>query len=140
ATMAVPVFENGRILATLGFTWITAAMTVDQARQRYLPSSTRCRRRSAARSMQSGPRQIRQASRAVPEAANGNPNGRLNMRNKLAAVLLAGMALGACASAALSNASPAPAKGYVVAEIDVKDLAAYREYVAAAFPVIQQYG
>ena len=62
------------------------------------------------------------------------------MRNKLAAVLLAGMALGACASAALSNASPAPAKGYVVAEIDVKDLAAYREYVAAAFPVIQQYG
>jgi IclR family mhp operon transcriptional activator len=36
ATMAVPVFENGRILATLGFTWITAAMTVEQARQRYL--------------------------------------------------------------------------------------------------------
>jgi IclR family mhp operon transcriptional activator len=37
ATMAVPLFENGRILATLGFTWITAAMTVEQARQRYLP-------------------------------------------------------------------------------------------------------
>jgi IclR family mhp operon transcriptional activator len=35
--MAVPVFENGRILATLGFTWITAAMTVEQARERYLP-------------------------------------------------------------------------------------------------------
>jgi uncharacterized protein (DUF1330 family) len=62
------------------------------------------------------------------------------MRNKLAALLLAGMAVGACASTALSSASPAPAKGYVVAEINVKDLDAYREYVAAAFPVIQQYG
>lgn len=36
STMAVPVFENGRVVATLGFTWISAAMTVEQAAQRYL--------------------------------------------------------------------------------------------------------
>lgn len=33
-----------------------------------------------------------------------------------------------------------PAKAYVIAEIDVKNLEGYRDYVAAAFPVIQQYG
>lgn len=33
-----------------------------------------------------------------------------------------------------------PAKAYVIAEIDVKDLEGYRDYVAAAFPVIQHYG
>jgi uncharacterized protein (DUF1330 family) len=62
------------------------------------------------------------------------------MLNKLAVALLAAIAVGACASTSLTTASPTPAKGYVVAEIDVKDLAAYREYVAAAFPVIQKYG
>jgi len=36
STMAVPVFENRRVVATLGFTWISAAMTVEQAAQRYL--------------------------------------------------------------------------------------------------------
>lgn len=37
STVAVPVFENGRIVATLGFTWITAAMAVEQAVERYVP-------------------------------------------------------------------------------------------------------
>jgi len=37
STLAVPVFEDGRIVATLGFTWITAAMTVEQAARQYLP-------------------------------------------------------------------------------------------------------
>jgi IclR family mhp operon transcriptional activator len=37
STFAVPVFEGGRVVATLGFTWIAAAMTVDQAVERYLP-------------------------------------------------------------------------------------------------------
>ena len=37
STLAVPVFENGRIVATLGFTWIAAAMTVDQAVERFMP-------------------------------------------------------------------------------------------------------
>ena len=54
--------------------------------------------------------------------------------------LLAGLALGLCAARALSAEGPPPAKAYVVAEIDVKDLDAYREYVAAAFPIIQKYG
>lgn len=37
STVAVPVFEGGRVVATLGCTWITAAMTVDQAVERYVP-------------------------------------------------------------------------------------------------------
>ena len=37
STIAVPVFESGRVVATLGFTWITAAMTVPRAIERYLP-------------------------------------------------------------------------------------------------------
>ena len=37
STMAVPVFEGGRVVATLGFTWIAAAMTVAQAVERHLP-------------------------------------------------------------------------------------------------------
>ncbi len=41
---------------------------------------------------------------------------------------------------ALSAAADPPPKAYVVAEIDVKDREAYREYVAAAFPIIQKYG
>lgn len=36
STVAVPVFEGGRVVATLGCTWIMAAMTVDQAVQRYV--------------------------------------------------------------------------------------------------------
>lgn len=56
------------------------------------------------------------------------------------AALAAGLALGACAAAALSADPPLPPKAYVVAEIDVTDLDAYREYVRAAFPVIQKYG
>jgi uncharacterized protein (DUF1330 family) len=61
------------------------------------------------------------------------------MHGKMLSALIAGIALGACATTALS-AGTSTAKGYVVAEIDVKDLDAYREYVAAAFPVIQKYG
>ncbi|HTM95983.1 MAG TPA: DNA-binding transcriptional regulator [Croceibacterium sp.] len=37
STVAVPVFENGRVVATLGFTWIAAAMTVEQAVGRFVP-------------------------------------------------------------------------------------------------------
>ncbi len=37
STLAVPVFENGRVVATLGFTWIAAAMTVEQAVERFVP-------------------------------------------------------------------------------------------------------
>ena len=37
STIAVPVFESGRVVAALGFTWITAAMTVPRAVERYLP-------------------------------------------------------------------------------------------------------
>ena len=37
STIAVPVFESGRVVAALGFTWITAAMTVTRAVERYLP-------------------------------------------------------------------------------------------------------
>ncbi len=61
------------------------------------------------------------------------------MQRKMLGALIAGVALGACATTALSADAPT-AKGYVVAEVDVKDLDAYREYVAAAFPVIQKYG
>src|SRR5690606_4562782 len=53
--------------------------------------------------------------------------------------LIAGLALGLCAASALP-ADSRPPKAYVVAEIDVRDPEAYREYVAAAFPVIQKYG
>jgi uncharacterized protein (DUF1330 family) len=61
------------------------------------------------------------------------------MQRKILIALVAGIALGACATTALS-ADTAPPKGYVVAEVDVKDHDAYRAYVAAAFPVIQKYG
>jgi len=54
--------------------------------------------------------------------------------------LIAGVALSACAASAFSENPASPPKAYVVAEVDVKDLEAYREYVAAAFPVIQKYG
>ena len=54
--------------------------------------------------------------------------------------LIGGIALGACAASALSADGGAAPKAYVVAEIDVKDREAYRDYVAAAFPVIQKYG
>ncbi len=40
STIAVPVFENGSVLATLGFTWISAAMTPRQAAERYVPRLT----------------------------------------------------------------------------------------------------
>jgi uncharacterized protein (DUF1330 family) len=62
------------------------------------------------------------------------------MRGRSIRPLIAGLALGACAASTLPAGSPPPPKAYVVAEIDVKDPEAYREYVAAAFPVIQKYG
>ena len=37
STIAVPVFDRDRVVATLGFTWISAAMTVPQAAERYAP-------------------------------------------------------------------------------------------------------
>lgn len=60
-------------------------------------------------------------------------------KNTLAA-LAAGLTLGACGAAAPSADPLPPPKAYVVAEINVTDLDAYREYVQAAFPVIQKYG
>jgi len=54
--------------------------------------------------------------------------------------LSAAVALAACAAGALSADVPPPPKAYVVAEITVTDMDAYREYVAAAFPVIQKFG
>ncbi|MFB0612635.1 DUF1330 domain-containing protein [Aurantiacibacter poecillastricola] len=42
--------------------------------------------------------------------------------------------------AANAPAGPNIAKAYVVAEINVTDLEAYRQYVQAAFPVIESYG
>jgi len=67
------------------------------------------------------------------------------IHRKTLATLLAGLAIGAvaaCTSAPDDTppAAPATAKGYVVAEIDVTDPEGYRDYVAAAFPVIQKYG
>lgn len=50
------------------------------------------------------------------------------------------LAMGACATNALSADRAPPPKAYVVAEINVKDVAAYRDYVAAASPVIQAHG
>ncbi|HJV40891.1 DNA-binding transcriptional regulator [Caulobacter sp.] len=37
STIAVPVRENGRVVACLGFTWITAAMPLQKAVDQYLP-------------------------------------------------------------------------------------------------------
>jgi IclR family mhp operon transcriptional activator len=37
STIAVPVRENGRVVACLGFTWITAAMPLQKAVEQYLP-------------------------------------------------------------------------------------------------------
>jgi uncharacterized protein (DUF1330 family) len=59
---------------------------------------------------------------------------------KTFATLAVGLVIGSAGAAAWSAATPPPPKGYVVAEINVKDLAAYRAYGEAAFPVIQQYG
>jgi len=38
STLAVPVREDGRVIACLGFTWITAAMPLQKAVDRYLPA------------------------------------------------------------------------------------------------------
>jgi len=56
------------------------------------------------------------------------------------ATLAAGLAIGSLGATAWSAATPPPPKGYVVAEINVKDLAAYRDYVEAAGPIIRKYG
>jgi len=37
STIAVPVRENGRVVACLGFTWIAAAMPMQKALEQYLP-------------------------------------------------------------------------------------------------------
>lgn len=37
STIAVPVRDNGRVVACLGFTWITTAMTMQKAIDQYLP-------------------------------------------------------------------------------------------------------
>ena len=62
------------------------------------------------------------------------------MYPKTFVLLFAGLALTACVGGALSAGDLSPPKAYVVAEIDVKDLDAYRSYTSAAFPVIQKYG
>ena len=48
-------------------------------------------------------------------------------------------ALAACAARPLSPHEPPTPKAYVVAEITVTDVEAYRDYVRAAFPIIQRY-
>jgi len=53
---------------------------------------------------------------------------------------IAGLALAACATTGLSADEPPAPKAYVVAEITVTDIDTYREYVRAAFPIIQRYG
>lgn len=62
------------------------------------------------------------------------------MHGKMLGSLTALVALGACAASALPAQGARAPKAYVVAEIEVKDLEAYRLYAAAAFPVIQKYG
>jgi len=54
--------------------------------------------------------------------------------------LFAGLAVGSLGATAWSAAAPPPPKGYVVAEINVKDLEGYRKYGEAAFPVIAKFG
>ena len=57
----------------------------------------------------------------------------------LTTALLAVTALAACAARPLSPHEPPTPKAYVVAEITVTDVEAYRDYVRAAFPIIQRY-
>jgi uncharacterized protein (DUF1330 family) len=65
---------------------------------------------------------------------------------RTAAMFTAGLAIVALSAPACSADAPAPPaaqpapKAYVVAEINVRDAEGYRDYVAAAFPVIQKYG
>ena len=56
------------------------------------------------------------------------------MRLTILGSLALGLAIGACATSALSADGRPPPKAYVVAEINVKDVAAYREYVEGAPP------
>ncbi|HSW05808.1 DNA-binding transcriptional regulator [Aquabacterium sp.] len=37
STIAVPIFEGGRVIATIGLTWFSSALTVAQAVERFLP-------------------------------------------------------------------------------------------------------
>jgi IclR family mhp operon transcriptional activator len=37
STIAVPIFEGARVVATIGLTWFSSALTVDQAVARFLP-------------------------------------------------------------------------------------------------------
>lgn len=37
STIAVPIFEGGRVVATLGLTWFSSALGTDQAVERFLP-------------------------------------------------------------------------------------------------------
>ncbi|MFN7055714.1 DUF1330 domain-containing protein [Hyphomonas sp.] len=62
-------------------------------------------------------------------------------RRGLATPLLPGLLIGAaCASTAAPSEAPATPKGYVIAEIEVTDPEAYAAYVAAAGPLVAQYG
>lgn len=58
---------------------------------------------------------------------------------KTLAALAIGLVVGSAGAAAWSAATPPPPKAYVVAEINVKDLAGYRAYADAAAPVIRKY-
>lgn len=51
--------------------------------------------------------------------------------HKLALALLAGIALGAGGVTAIKAQQPKPAPGYVVAEVEVNDAAAFQKYAAA---------
>ncbi len=101
----------------------------------------RPRRRAAGRAGRdhAGPgTRLRRGRGAGVVIASSTGSAAMNAR-KLGS-LIGAIALGACAAGALSADGPAMPKAYVVAEIDVKDREAYRDYVAAAFPVIQKYG
>jgi uncharacterized protein (DUF1330 family) len=64
--------------------------------------------------------------------------GNRMIHGNAARLLLAALAIGSGQSARAADA-PVP-KAYVVAEINVKDVAGYRGYTSAAFPIIQKYG
>jgi IclR family transcriptional regulator, mhp operon transcriptional activator len=42
STLAVPIFENQRVIATIGLTWFSSAMTQEQAVDRFLAPLQRC--------------------------------------------------------------------------------------------------
>jgi len=63
----------------------------------------------------------------------------MNRKLKIAFAMLAGMAIGVCGTAVI-HAQQAKAAGYIIAEVDVKDVPTFQKYAAQVPPTMAPFG